>query len=142
MFAMTFMTVIVGVLAYGSIVVIAWHYGLPLPLFHNALIMVIMTAGPPLLLVSASYALSRVRFWRKMAALAQIQQLGHGAQLARGQRIQPQSIEGKSTLEYLLDAIIWVGVFSLPYWLNLPGPEVWAGASLVVWKMFKWSVPG
>jgi len=141
MLAMTFMTVIVGLLAYGSLVIIAWHYGLPVPLFHNALIMVIMTAGPPLLLVSASYALSRVRFWRKMAALAQMQQLGHGAQLARGQRIAPQSIQGKSSLEHVLGLIIWIGVFSLPFWLNLPSPEVWAGGSVGLWKLFRWSVP-
>ncbi|MEP1518723.1 MAG: hypothetical protein ABJK17_00465, partial [Ascidiaceihabitans sp.] len=142
MFAMTFMTVVIGVLTYGSIVIIAWHCGLPLPLFHNAVIMVVMTAGPPLLLISASFALSRVRFWRKMAALAQIQQLGHGAQLTRGQRFQPRSIEGKSTLEYLLGAIIWVGVFSLPYWLNLPRPEVWAIGCVCLWKLLKWSLPG
>lgn len=142
MVAMTFMTVVVGALTYGSLVIIAWHYGLSLPLFHNALIMVIMTAGPPLLLLSASFALSRARFWRKMAALAQTQQLGHGAQLARGQRVQPQSKDGKSTLEYLLGLIIWIGIFSLPYWMNLPGPEFWAGGSLLLWKLFKWSVPG
>lgn len=141
MVAMTFMTVVVGTLTYGSFVIIAWHYGLSLPLFHNALIMVIITAGPPLLFLSASFALSRVRFWRKMAALAQMQQLGLGTQLARGQRIQPQSINGKSTLEYLLELIIWIGVFSLPYWLNLPGPEIWACGSILIWKMFKWSMP-
>jgi len=141
MLAMTFMTLVTGILTYGSIVIITWHYGLPLPLFHNALIMVIMTAGPPLLLLSASYALSRVRFWRKMAALAQVQQLGHGTQLSRGQRVVPQSFEGKSALEYLLGTIIWIGVFSLPFWLDLPGPEVWAGGSFLLWKLFRWSVP-
>ncbi len=132
MLGMAFCTIVIGVFSWGCAAIIASHYGIQLPLFHSALTMIVSLAGPPTLLLAASYSIFKVRFWRKMAELSAKSQLGNGTRLARGEPVSLQPLNTKSGLEYFLGWVIWLGIISLPYWLTLPSPEVWAGSALLV----------
>ncbi|CTQ55631.1 hypothetical protein LP7551_04174 [Roseibium album] len=141
MVKMIFMTSVVGFFSYGCAVIIAWHYHIDLPLFHGALITVVMVAGPPIQLLATIYSLAKVRTWRKMALLASNPQLGVGTSLVRGERVARQPVHHKSTLEHLLGLLVWLGIASLPYWFDLPGPEAWLGLAIFVRIMMGWATP-
>lgn len=141
MFGTTFLTVLVSILSWGCLAIIARHYGIELPLFHNALIMIVWLAAPPIQLVATIYSLSKVRYWRKMNELRARPQLGLGTRLARGEAIVQQTRHHRSGLERMLGWLIWLGIFSLPYWFDLPSPEFWAGSALLITMAIRTAVP-
>lgn len=141
MFGMTLLTVIISFLSWGCLAIIVQHYRIELPLFHNVLTMIVWLAAPPLQLLATVYAISKVRYWRKMNELRARPQLGLGTRLARGERIVQQSRYYRSGLEHILSWLIWLGVVSLPYWFGLPSPELWAGSAFLVTVVARIAVP-
>lgn len=124
-----------GFFSYGCMQIIAYQLGIALPYPGFYANLVLMEAGPPLLLLTALYAYGRARRWRIMKRARNYHAYDHASALLRGYEASQHSHEtGPSALEHLCLALIWLSIIAGAYWLDLPTPEYWLGMILIaIW---------
>lgn len=128
----------IALTAWGCASIIARHYGIFLPLFTGFIYKMTWWAGPVLLGIPALYAWSKARQWRRKSEIKATFLLHGQKALARGAVQAMQPARQRSTLEGMMALLIILALASVPYWLGISIPEVWAVAGLLVW----WAAKG
>jgi len=123
-----------GFFSYGCMQIIGYQLGitLPYPGFYANLIL--MEAGPPLLLLTSIYAYAHARRWRVMKQARSFYAYDGPSALLRGYEVAQATITGPSALERLCIALIWLSIIAGAFWLDIPTPEYWLGMIVIaIW---------
>ncbi len=115
--------------AYGSAAIIAEHYGRHWPTFNYYSHWFLMNAAPWVTIIGGFIAWRKAWKWRTLSN----EKLRAASQLSRGKHIVALPENETGGFEFLAIWIIWLGIFSVPYYLHIPLPQ-WAAATfLMIW---------
>lgn len=121
-----------GLSAWGCAAIIAEHYGVMLPMFHPVIAHATWLAGPGLLLLVALLAWRKARQWRRMDAMRETPAHGLGGQLARGANRVDMPADSPGGLEWLTGKLVLLALITIPFWIDVARPELWAVAIFAV----------
>jgi hypothetical protein len=116
---------------WGSIAIIAAHYGIDLFPANPWLALAMRWGAPWITLAGGFLAWSRARLWRRLHRLRSLP-----GPLIRDPGAAAAPAERPGGLERLAALVIATGMAAIVYQLNLPGPETVLAAGLAFW-LFK-----
>ncbi len=119
--------------AYGSAAIIAAHYGQHWPTFNYYSHWFLINAAPWITIIGGFIAWSKAWKWRVMSN----EKIRVASQLSRGKHTVALPKDEPGGFEFLATRIIWLSIFSVPYYFHIPQPE-WVSVSiLMVWVALK-----